>query len=465
MPEQVEQCVQSVLDDNPEYSKSRAYAICNAMQNKGELGDVDTHDELLHAQAELTDDCDNGYVKANGECVKVETVTDTPPGVLNMSEPNVYALSDLATKPIKRVESGDTVRYQSVRLLGPGVWTDNKSRETIWYSPSGIENLSVEADNTLNLMHDEDNSVSDIGHIDPESVQTDDKGYLYGDLVLHMDNSASEYADDNLQETLESEGAKGFGGPSVEIANKPDDVEYNSEKGMQELVGGNLTGAALVSNPASKNVAFSTQSAQRGVALASDQSDKAVYTQRSLMDPDQAREVLDKYGFEGLDEMDDDEVMGMVEDLKEDLGESEGEGEDGQDMEDGEDDDEMPDDEGEDDDPEDEDMDMEAEEMAQKIQSMDERLQNVEDMVEQAMAAEDVSEELEDLQSDLADAETVSELADAIEEHDKRLSSVEDEPKDPRSLSDGAEVDDDTEPEGTVTMARNFDSRSGTISR
>jgi len=458
-PKKVDDCVESVLADNPDMDESTAYAICQDMENKGELGDSCPN-------VNMAGDCPEGQFEVDGECRDVESV-DSPPGVLDMSEPNVYALSDLATEPIKRVEDGDTVRYQSVRLLGPGVWTDNKSRETIWYSPNGIDNLSVESDNTLNMMHDENNAVSDIGHIDPESVETDKSGYLYGDLVLHMDNSASEYADENLQTTLETEGAKGFGGPSVEITNEPDDVEYNSQKGMQELVGGNLTGAALVSNPASKNVAFSTQTAQRGVALASDQSDKAVYTQRTLMDPEEAREILEKFGFETGD-MDDEDVVDMLKDMGEEIsdymdsGESEGEGDgDGQDMEDYEDDEEMPDDEED----EDEDMDMEADEMAQKIQSLDERLQNVEDMVEQAMAAEDVSEELEDLQSDLADAETVSELADAIEEHDKRLSSVEDEPENPRSLSEGA-VESESEPDaGSATLMHEYDERDGTITR
>lgn len=32
MPEEVEECVSSVLEDNPDYSESRAYAICNAQQ-------------------------------------------------------------------------------------------------------------------------------------------------------------------------------------------------------------------------------------------------------------------------------------------------------------------------------------------------------------------------------------------------------------------------------------------------
>lgn len=33
MPEQVEACVKSVLEENPDYSESRAYAICNAQFN------------------------------------------------------------------------------------------------------------------------------------------------------------------------------------------------------------------------------------------------------------------------------------------------------------------------------------------------------------------------------------------------------------------------------------------------
>ena len=37
MPEEIEKCKTSVLDDNPEYSESRAYAICWAQKNEGNL--------------------------------------------------------------------------------------------------------------------------------------------------------------------------------------------------------------------------------------------------------------------------------------------------------------------------------------------------------------------------------------------------------------------------------------------
>jgi hypothetical protein len=51
MPKQVEECVQSVLDDNPDYSESRAYAICYAQENRDELGlsNDASHDEMLEA--------------------------------------------------------------------------------------------------------------------------------------------------------------------------------------------------------------------------------------------------------------------------------------------------------------------------------------------------------------------------------------------------------------------------------
>lgn len=54
MPDQVDECVESVLDDHPEYSKSRAYAICNAQQN----GEVDDQDALLDAVVQLARDGD-----------------------------------------------------------------------------------------------------------------------------------------------------------------------------------------------------------------------------------------------------------------------------------------------------------------------------------------------------------------------------------------------------------------------
>lgn len=460
----------SCVRSNSDKADPQAYCAEIKRQVKGE-GALSDDDKRALEESE----CDNGYVKANGECVKVEEVEDVPPGALDMSEPNIYQLENLATEPIERKEEGGQVRYTSVRLLGPGVWTDAESKETIWYSPRGISNLELDPDNTLNMMHDENNEVSDVGMIDPESVETDDDGYLYGDLVLHLDNSASEYADENLQATLESGGAKGFGGPSVEIRNHEDDVQYNEERGMRELVGGKLTGAALVSNPASKNVAFATQTAQRGVALSDSSQGVMVLEQdETHMDATKILEAVDVHELADAEDVQDDaqniadeldvpvdEVLEVLDPLLDMDGEEEENEGDEQDMEDDEDDDEE---DAEDEEGEEEEMDMET-----KVQSLEERLSNLEEMMESAMQAEDVeatlSDEIEDAKQDLADDETVQELEEAKEDLEKRLSELEEKPETPRSLADGEGESGEEREDGTVTMAREYDSRTGTISR
>lgn len=466
MPDAVEECVRSVLADNPEYSENRAYAICNAMRNRGELSisDNPSHDELLTAAAGQDIDCPEGHVHTGSQCVPVEEVRDVPPSLL--SAPTQFALEDIDTEPIERTqEDNNTVRYSNIKLLSPGVWTDSASRETVWYSPRGMKNLEIAEDNVVNIMHDADNDVSNAGSIDPESVHADDDG-VYADLLIDTSDTAGEYADKNLQKTLETEGAKGFGGPSVEISADGQEIEYNNSKGMKELVGGIIDGLGLVKNPASKPVSFARQTAKRGVALSSDQEVMVLKSeQRDMADAETYREVLESNGID-TGEMTDDEVMSVYEDLM-DAGGSEEEPE----MQEGEEEEETEEEsegenEGEDEtEEEDEDMDMGQEEMAQKIQSLEERLTNLEDMAEQAMAAEDVeetlSEELEGVTEELASAETVQELEEAKEELDKRLSELEDKPENPKSLSEDAdgEVPKNVTPMGQTDTVRNTYSR------
>ena len=80
MPEKVDDCVESVLEDNPDYSESRAYAICNAEMNAGDdvtdievesLADLDvTADELDALADDSADwqahDTDAGRVWTDG---------------------------------------------------------------------------------------------------------------------------------------------------------------------------------------------------------------------------------------------------------------------------------------------------------------------------------------------------------------------------------------------------------------
>lgn len=374
--------------------------------------------------------------------------------------PTILELAGLDSEPIEREELGDEkVAYRNVKVLQAGVWTDSGSRETIWYSPDGIANLEASGDNVVNIMHDSGNDVSAAGHM--ENLQADD-GSLYADIVLDTSKSAGMYADENMQKTLETEGAKGFGGPSVEIAAEGQQVEYNDEKGMQELKKGVVTGLGFVANPASKPVSFARQTAQRGVALSEGEDGQDIMlleSERDAMnpelDPETLREKLSDLGVD-LEDVEDEELEAFAENLLEDDEDEEEGGEDGGESEEG-------DDPEEDEEPEEEEEEgPEMGEVVETMQAHEERLTNLEDMAESLMAQEDLEEALEDFQQDLADADTVSELSEAREEMEKRLSELEDEPEDPRSLADN---EGESEEVGPVQMVGEFDSRRQTYSR
>ena len=449
-------CVRANQDvDDPE-----AYCAEIKRQVKGEDSLSDDEQKALEDS-----DCPEGQYMVNGECREIEEV-DAPPSTLKNSA-NVFLQDGTGDETIERIEQDDgTVRYSNLTLLSPGVWTDAKSTDTIWYSPTGIENLEWE-DTTFNLYHDEDNPDNAVGNIDAESSYVDDKGNLVADIVLDMDSTASEHADDVLQKQLETGGAKGgLKGPSVEIKTSPDDVEINQARQMKELVGGRLTGAGLVMQPASKSASFSRQVAEKGVALSSGEGSMWLHEgERYMADPETVREVLESNGID-TGEMTDDEVMAVGEDLMSEY-EEESEEEEAE-MQEGEEGEEEPEEEAPEDEPpeeeESEEMDMET-----KVEALEERLTNVEDMIESAMAAEDVeetlSEEIEEAKSDLADAETVQELSEANEELEKRLSDLEDKPETPRSLSEGATGDSDDEIEGTVQFAGSHDPVRNSYSR
>jgi hypothetical protein len=468
-PQIVEECVRSVMADNPEYSEERAYSICVAMQNRNELevSDDPTHDELLTAAASQDIDCPEGHVHTGSTCVPIEEVRDVPPSLLNSSP--VLQLADLETKPIEREELGENeVAYRHVKILQAGTWTDSNSRETIWYSPEGLSNMQLTEDNAVNIMHDSGNEISEVGRM--ENLQEED-GSLFADLILDTSSNAGGYADENFQQTLETEGAEGFGGPSVEIPADGQQVKLNKEKGVKELVAGKIDGLGLVKNPASKPVSFARQTAQRGVALSDgEQTVMKLESERSLMDPEEAREILEKFGFDTGD-MDDEDVVDMLKDMHEEMmdyveeGESEGDSKMG-DYEDNEEEDDEENEMQEGEEEEEDDMPEEEEEemdMESKIQSLEERLSNLEDMAESAMMEGELSEELEEATQDLADAETVQELEEAKEELDKRLSELEERPENPRSLSDNSE-EEETEAK-SVTPVAERDGIDGTIRR
>jgi uncharacterized protein (DUF3084 family) len=145
------------------------------------------------------------------------------------------------------------------------------------------------------------------------------------------------------------------------------------------------------------------------------------------MDAEDAREILDNYGFKNLDEMDDEDVLEVAEDLHEDLMEEmqKGGGE-GTEMADDEEEDEEEEEE-DDEDTEMADDDMEA--LREQVTNLQQRLEDVEDTVSQAMTSDEA-------QSQLASADTVEELEAKKEELDRRLSELEDEPADPKTLAD-----------------------------
>lgn len=357
-----------------------------------------------------------------------------------MRDAKVFQLAGLDTEPIKREELGEgKVAYRNLKLLTSGVWTDAGSQETVWYSPEGIRNLEVTDDNAVNIMHDVDNDVSTIGEIEAGSLE-EEGGSLFGDVIIDTSTAAGEYADENMQKSLETNGTKGFGGPSVEIDAEGQKIEFNESKGLPELKAGRLSGLGLVKNPASKPVSFARQTANRGVALADGDNAKGLYLQRDSMNAKAVKNALENNGIDAA-ELSDDQLSSIAESLLED-DEDKDEEEEEEEMEDGEEEEEMPD-EGEKEETESEESDdeeeteMEGEEIQVIQEQIDDLWSAVEEMKEAMMSESELSEELESAKEELADADTVQELSEAKEELDKRLSELEDEPEKPKTLSDG----------------------------
>jgi len=340
--------------------------------------------------------------------------------------PRILAHRELAG-PIERQELDDGgVRYTNIKLLSHGVWTDANSKEPTEYIP---KNLEIEAGATVNIAHDGDNEVAEVGEIDAESATVED-GDMFADIVLHRENAASEFADENLQQTLETNGQKGFGGPSVEIPAEGLVVEEGGELGYPVVEEGKIAGLGLVEEPASKPTAFDTQTRNRAVALSA-QTDKALLLQkRNMAEIEEVRSTLEQFGFD-TDDMDDDDVMDMAESLHDDLMEN---------LDMAEHDDEYEEEE------EDDDTDMAGNmnELMDRVETLEAELETLrgEMMDEQAM-----SEELEDAKEELAAAETVAELEEAKDELDKRLSELENQEKETKTLADGQ----NTETEGEDT--------------
>ena len=403
----VKECAESVKADNPDMSKAEAFAVCQDMENEGQL--AAPADTAHVALAELQD-----------------------PGAISRDE-----------------EEDGTVRYGNVLLLAPGVWGDAGSGRHILYSEEGIENSADNwEDNTVNLFHERENEVTDVGEVDTSSIFLgEDNGGLYGDVVLHMENDASRMADDLLQQALETNGREGLQGPSVEL--RGEEYRWNSDEGVHELVEGTFNGLGLVGlgvspGPGSEDAAFAEQTRERAVALASDGGADVLTRHQPTMDRDHVLEQLGERGVD-VDDPDDETLQTLAEAFDIALQDDEDGGGEGDDM----------DDEEEEDDADDEDDDVEvnledvagrvddlADQVAQNADRIDSMAQQFEELDDGANLSDlfdtvsDVSEQLETL----AEAETVEDL-------DERLQAIEDEPEDPTSLADvgEAETTDDGE--------------------
>lgn len=248
MPESVEDCVDSVLEENPDMDESQAYAICKDAEQKGNLVNLDPQGaEVLNAD-----------------------------GQSRLHEP----ARTLEGGRVERVdEENDAVRYTDICLLAPGEWTDAASRTTIYYAPDAIKRSARNwIDTQVNLYHKPGDPIANVGHIDTDSVYTDDSGALYADMVLHGRTQNSKDAIGLMDLALESEGERGLGGPSVEIPE--DKTEWDDTRGMERMTEMTFSGAALVMHPASRKVSFDEQFENRAVALAQLQESRDIRIMR-----------------------------------------------------------------------------------------------------------------------------------------------------------------------------------------
>jgi len=506
MPAEIDNCVESVLEENPDYEESRAYAICWAQKNKGNLGldDNADHTAMLQAverhfddpcwedytmvgmkpdpngsgmvpncvpddevpDANLEKGCPEGMTEVAGFCV--ESFDDAPPSVVQASR--IMAGGSLESEPIKREElSGDKVAYRNIKLLDAGVWTDQSSQTPTLYDEQTFANLEAVSPNghkgpPVNISHDidaegEPNQASVGGYIDPDSLETDGEA-LFGDIILDTGESAGDFADENLKSALESDGEVGFS-PSVEIDPSGYLEAVDHPKAREHATGGELSGLGLVRDPASKTVDFAHETRNRAVALSDSQTDKDVYIkmdnmERELMEPDEVRETLDKVDMPGLDEMTDDEVLDVAEMLHDELMEQMDMdmGHYGDDEKEEEEESEMADYGGEGEEEEEEEgMEMEGdmEMVMEQVDDLRQRLEEIEDMMEQMSEMSVEKSELEATKSELADEELVSEL-------EKRLENLEEKPE-TKTLAGGSKSSEDkwawAESDGHVSDSSN----------
>lgn len=295
MPEEVEECVRSVLEENPDYDEERAYKICNAAKNKGELESFDPADPI------------SVFLAAPGE-----------------ADLRVMAGPLEGGPQVERIEEGDgKVRYTNIMLLDSGEWTDALKRETIFYAPEAIERSASnwidvrDRDDVnkapLNHYHEHDKPAENLGHVDVTSVKGLN-GSMYGDLVFHCRTQRSEEMERMMQLALETDGEEGLGGVSVEIAEE--ETKWDPERGLYRMKELWFSGVGVVQEPAASTVSFDEQFENRAVALASGETDRNVTvmtrTGETSMPPD------DEQGH-----MDGDTISERLRALREDVAEAE----------------------------------------------------------------------------------------------------------------------------------------------
>ncbi|AFH22033.1 hypothetical protein OSG_eHP15_00015 [environmental Halophage eHP-15] len=481
--EDFDACVREHSDKNdPE-------AYCAVIKREIEGENALSDAEAKHAES---DPCEDGYTmvgtkQQNGQtvpnCVPEEDVPDADLSAGDDSttlQGKMLAVGEsLDSQPIKREElAGDKVAYRNIKLLSEGVWTDQNSQTPTLYDETTFSNINAVSESNeqgppTNIAHDvhkrgankgEPHEASVGGYVDPKSLRTDGEA-LFGDFIFDTSKPAGDFADANLKSALKNDGTAGFS-PSVELEPVEMAQTVNHPHAQEHVKSARLTGVGLVRDPASETVDLMQETQERAVALAAGDSpkgktvamQKADMTEKQLMNADEIRETLDMFGFDGLDEMTDDEVMDMAEDLHGDLMEQLQGDDDMMEHGDYEDDDMA---EGEDDDPEEEDDDMDMEGMADTVASLSERLEEVENALAEMDMGELATEgDVEEVESELA---ALKPDGFSTEEVRRTLASIGNEGTEPRTL---AEDNIDEEYDWSLSDdGVQYDNGTGTLSR
>lgn len=279
--EAVKNCAESIVAER-DVDKETAFAICQDMENKGQLTEPDDSQRENQAGVRLH-----------------------------------RGLGSLGTDTVRRVENDDgSVTYKNLAILAPGEWTDAASETTLFYSPEAIQRIAEDPDEhvvetSVNVNHENQDQLKQVGSFDPSSLTTDDQGVLYSDLTLHGRTQASEDTIGLVDLALETEGEQGAGGPSVEIPREGEQTEWDRERGMERMVQFDLGGLAIVTRSASEDVGFENQFAERAIAM----SDGDEVPVRVMQASESAAQTLKTGTRHGAD-MSDDQYRELKSDIE-----------------------------------------------------------------------------------------------------------------------------------------------------